>query len=240
MKTITAYTDGSAVVKGKCVCEKETCSKCQRLGGIGAYIQYNGEEIFLSKGYKNTTISRMEQRAILATIQKIPKSLECKLIIWSDSQFIVNSFNKGWLDGWKRDNFLGRKNADLWKQILEELDNRIKMKFEINHTRGHRKDLENPIALGNFTADELCDYKIHDHYNEDNKNKLYYYYHAESDALWSSYKDIKEEGNPDGCTEPINHERAVKLAKEIGYSFNELGEITEEETLTINEDDIPF
>lgn len=228
MIEITAYTDGSAITTG------------ERLGGIGSYILYGKKEIYLSKGYKNTTISRMEQRAILATIQKIPINLECKLIIYSDSQFICKAFNEGWLDGWERDNFIGRKNSDLWKQIVEELDNRIKMKFEIIHLKGHQKNLENEHVYGNNVADALCDYRIHDYYNEDNKNKLYYYYHAESDALWSSYKDMEEEGNPDGCTEPISHERAVKLAKEIGYSFNELGEITEQETSTINEDDIGF
>lgn len=46
--------------------------------------------------------------------------------------------------------------------------------------------------------------------------KKYYYHHAESDTLWSSNLDCEEEGNPDGCTEPITFVRAMKLKREIG------------------------
>jgi len=47
------------------------------------------------------------------------------------------------------------------------------------------------------------------------KNKIFYYYHGESDSLWSSDRDFNEEGNPDGCTEPIDEERAFELMKEL-------------------------
>lgn len=213
MIKITAYTDGSAITTG------------EKLGGIGVYIKYNNKEIFLSKGYRNTTISRMEMRAVLFTIQKIPTYLECKLLVYSDSQFICNSFNKGWLEGWERDNFLGRKNADLWKQIVEELGYRYKTKFEITHLHGHQKDLGNEHVYGNNVADICADYKVHKRYNEDNKEKLYYYYHAESDSLWSSYNDFEQEGNLDGCTESISQEMAMKLAKKLDCEVNELGDI---------------
>jgi hypothetical protein len=43
----------------------------------------------------------------------------------------------------------------------------------------------------------------------------YYYYHPESDSLWSSNKDIEEEGDPDGCVEQISKERAIQLQRAL-------------------------
>ena len=47
------------------------------------------------------------------------------------------------------------------------------------------------------------------------KEKVYYYYHPESDSIWSSNKDIEKEPNPDSCIEPISKERALQLQKEL-------------------------
>jgi DNA polymerase III sliding clamp (beta) subunit (PCNA family) len=46
------------------------------------------------------------------------------------------------------------------------------------------------------------------------KMKYYYYYHAESDTLWSSNRDYEHEGNPDGCTEPITRTQALRIQEE--------------------------
>jgi len=46
----------------------------------------------------------------------------------------------------------------------------------------------------------------------------YYYYHGESDSLWSSNLDYDHEGNPDGCTDSITKERALQLQKQLGWS----------------------
>jgi len=155
MKIITAYTDGSAITKG------------EKLGGIGSYIKYGDKEIYLSKGYKNTTISRMEMRAILITIQKIPIDLECELTIYSDSQFICRSFNEKWIRNWERDSFIGRKNSDLWKLLLQEIRVRENMEFKIRHLRGHQKDLGNEHVYGNNVADTLCSYKNFKEFEKD-------------------------------------------------------------------------
>ncbi len=162
---IIAYTDGSAVAKGKCTCNQ--CPKCDRLGGFGVYVIYNNKEEFLSKGYSNTTISRMEMRGVLYAIKKVPKNIKTLLQIHSDSQFIVNSFNKGWLDKWKLENFINRLNSDLWKRIIKEIESHPKMLFKINHTRGHRKDLDNEIAYGNAIADDLASYKNFKEFKKD-------------------------------------------------------------------------
>lgn len=51
---------------------------------------------------------------------------------------------------------------------------------------------------------------------EHGKVKYHYYYHCESDSLWKSNLDLEEEGNPDGCTEPIDKQRALELKKQLG------------------------
>ena len=167
MKSII-YTDGSACVKGKCKCESVSCPKCSRFGGLGSYILTEGEEEFyISKGYKNTTISRMEIRAVLYSIEHFDKNKKIDIQIYSDSQFVVNSFNEGWLKNWERDSFFDRKNSDLWKRILKALKDRPLMTFKITHTRGHRKDLQDDIAFGNHIADILCSYKNFENQKED-------------------------------------------------------------------------
>lgn len=155
MGKITAFTDGSAIVKG------------ERLGGVGVYLTEGNNEHFISKGYKNTTISRMEMRALLYAIKKVPIGVRTHLQVYSDSQFVVNSFIKGWLDNWKKENFLGRTNSDLWKEIVEAIDQRSNMKFKITHTRGHLKDLNDPIVYGNNVADLLANYKNFNEYEDD-------------------------------------------------------------------------
>lgn len=101
------YTDGA-------------CSGNPGDGGI-AYIIVNDENIIIeefSLYFPNTTNNRMELLAVIFAI----KSLSDKpynATIYSDSTYVVNAINKGWLEVWKKNNFLKRKNADLWKIFID-------------------------------------------------------------------------------------------------------------------------
>ena len=144
---ITIFTDGSCYAR-----------HAEKLGGIGIYIIYDDNtEEFLSKGYKNTSIARMEMTAILEALKHIVDKSQL-ITFYSDSEFIVKSFNQGWLTRWQKEYFTGVKNSDIWLQITEE-----KSKFTgqiiFQHTNGHRMDLDDPIALGNNICDLLADYK---------------------------------------------------------------------------------
>ena len=146
MINIIAYTDGSCNVK-------------TRNGGAGVYILIDGKEKFISIGYNETTISRMEMTAVLLAIKEFPENISGELLIYSDSQFVVNSFNKGWLKSWILSDFENRVNSDIWREIVLELINRPKMIFKIVHTRGHQSDISNDINYGNSVADILANYK---------------------------------------------------------------------------------
>ena len=76
-RNIIIFTDGSCYWK-------------IRKGGIGVYIQCDGKEYFISKGYSNTTISRCELRAFLSALEAVNKSEPSNVTIWSDSEYVVN------------------------------------------------------------------------------------------------------------------------------------------------------
>lgn len=150
------YTDGS-------------CNRKTRLGGMGVYMEYKSPSRSIiatntySVGYQDTTISRMEMRAILTALRKVVNK-QIKTIIVSDSALCINAFNKGWVQRWRSEGWFDRPNADLWQAMLIEIS-----KFKdltLIHTRGHGKGKESYIH-GNEMADELANYKQFENYLED-------------------------------------------------------------------------
>lgn len=151
----TIFTDGSCYYKTK-------------QGGIGVYIIHEDKtEQYFSKGYNNTTITRMEMKAVLEAMKLIEDKSK-DITFYLDSEFVVKSLTIGWLESWQRMNFQTCKNPDLWLQIVQE-KSKFTGKLIWKHTRGHRKDLDNSIAYGNATADILCQYNSHLEYEQDLK-----------------------------------------------------------------------
>lgn len=112
---VTIYTDGAA--RGN----------PDGPGGYGTVLHYvdkNGElhTKELSQGYIKTTNNRMELMAVIAGLEALKTS--CDVTIYSDSKYVVDAFDKGWLDswiakGWKRGKNDEVKNVDLWKRLLK-------------------------------------------------------------------------------------------------------------------------
>jgi len=103
MEHIKLYTDGSS--RGN-----------PGNGGYGAILLWGNHRKELSQGYKHTTNNRMELMGVIAGLEAI-KKLEVPVIVYSDSQYIVNAVEKGWLKTWIKTDFKGgKKNADLWKR----------------------------------------------------------------------------------------------------------------------------
>jgi ribonuclease HI len=116
-------------------------------GGYGVVLMYGNHKKELSKGFKHTTNNRMELSAIIAGLEAITKR-EIPVTIYSDSQYVVNSINKGWLNTWMKTNFKGgKKNPDLWKRY-----HALAKHFTINivWVKGHA---DNPY---NNRCDELA------------------------------------------------------------------------------------
>ncbi len=113
MKEVEIYTDGA-------------CSGNPGDGGWGAILIYKGTEKILSGYEKNTTNNRMELRAAIEGLKALKEP--CREKLYSDSAYLINSFNEGWIDNWKRNGWTRGdkkeelKNQDLWKE-LERLTN---------------------------------------------------------------------------------------------------------------------
>jgi ribonuclease HI len=113
-------------------------------GGYGVVMKYNDHVKELSQGYRLTTNNRMELLAVIRGLQAIKKE-GIPVSIFSDSEYVVNSVEKGWIWNWEKKNFSKKANADLWKQYIP-LHNKFKPKF--HWIRGHAGHPEN----------ERCDY----------------------------------------------------------------------------------
>jgi ribonuclease HI len=112
---ITIYTDGSS--RGN-----------PGPGGYGAILMYGNHRKELSQGFKHTTNNRMELMAVIAGLKIITKN-DIPITIYSDSQYVVNAIEKGWLNTWMKTNFKGgKKNSDLWKEY-HELSKNFRIKF---------------------------------------------------------------------------------------------------------------
>lgn len=152
---LTIYCDGS-------------CSYRSRLGGIGVYIiDDTWQEWFISKGYEDTTISRMEGIALLTAIQSINKNLEVEAVVYSDSEYIIKSFTENRFTKWQMIGWQNVKNVDMWKAILLEIKLHPLLELTFIHIRGHQEVFSGTHAFGNSVADALANYKIHKTYNSD-------------------------------------------------------------------------
>ncbi|RFC53646.1 ribonuclease HI [Brumimicrobium aurantiacum] len=102
---ILIYTDGSA--KGN-----------PGNGGYGVILKFMGFEKELSEGFRLTTNNRMELLAIIVALEAL-KTTKHEVVIYSDSKYVVDSVEKGWVFNWQKKGFKGKKNVDLWQRYLK-------------------------------------------------------------------------------------------------------------------------
>ena len=88
-------------------------------GGYGVVMEWVGKpyqkEFF--EGFRLTTNNRMELLAVIVGLEKLKKP-NAKVLVVSDSKYVVDSVVKKWVFGWEKKKFVDRKNADLWKRLL--------------------------------------------------------------------------------------------------------------------------
>ncbi len=113
MTEVIVYTDGA-------------CSGNPGPGGWGAVLMAGNNRKELSGGEANTTNNRMEMRAVIEALKALKRP--CHVKIHSDSALIINAFNNRWIDGWlkrgwKKADKKPVENADLWREMLQAMDN---------------------------------------------------------------------------------------------------------------------
>ena len=123
---ITIYTDGSS--KGN-----------PGPGGYGTVLIYKQHRKELSEGFRNTTNNRMELLAVIKGLEAL-KVINADILIYSDSKYVVDAVQKGWLWGWVKKGFKDKKNRDLWERFIP-LFQRNKVTFK--WVKGHAGIPEN-------------------------------------------------------------------------------------------------
>ncbi len=86
-------------------------------GGYGTILQYGSKEKEISEGFRKTTNNRMELLAVIMGLEAI-KNPGWKVLVVSDSKYVVDTVKKGWLKNWVAKDFKGKKNRDLWEKYL--------------------------------------------------------------------------------------------------------------------------
>lgn len=117
-------------------------------GGYGTILHYVDSKgrlhtRELSKGYKKTTNNRMELMAVIAGLESLTRPYVVEL--YSDSKYVVVTFNQKWIDGWlkkgwKRGKNEPVKNVDLWQRLLKAKENH---QVTFHWVKGHDGHPEN-------------------------------------------------------------------------------------------------
>ena len=146
MKAIEIYTDGA-------------CSGNPGPGGWGVVLLYQGNKKELSGYQAQTTNNRME---LFAAIQGLAALREpCEVTLYSDSSYLINAFEKHWLDNWQRNGWKTSskspvENQDLWKLLLLHVKNHrvrfVKVKGHSDNAYNNRCDEMAVAAIRNGRA----------------------------------------------------------------------------------------
>jgi len=124
---VTIYTDGAA-------------SGNPGPGGYGVVLESSaGHRKELNGGYRKTTNNRMELLAVIVGLREL-KSTEVAVTVVSDSKYVVDAINKGWLRSWVKKGFKDKKNPDLWRLMIPLLD---KYNPTFQWVKGHNNHPQN-------------------------------------------------------------------------------------------------
>ncbi len=124
MEKVTIYTDGA-------------CSGNPGPGGWAAVLIYNENRKEISGGKKETTNNIMELTAVIEALKLL--KYPCEVDLYSDSAYVVNGFNQGWIYNWKKNNWkTSSKEPVKNKEIWEELYNLTKIhRVNFKKVKGH-------------------------------------------------------------------------------------------------------
>jgi ribonuclease HI len=123
---ITIYTDGAA-------------SGNPGPGGYGIVLLSGNHRKELSGGFKFTTNNRMELMAVIIGLEAL-KYQHSKVTVYTDSKYVADSVEQGWVFEWEKKRFKKKKNPDLWIRFLK-----VYRKHQVKFIwiRGHADNIEN-------------------------------------------------------------------------------------------------
>jgi len=112
VRKVTIYTDGA-------------CSGNPGPGGYGAVLIYGQHRKEISGGEPHTTNNRMEIMGVISGLELLNQP--CEVELFSDSRYVVDAIEKGWVTRWRENNWMRNKkeaalNVDLWERMLPLLE----------------------------------------------------------------------------------------------------------------------
>lgn len=108
-------------------------------GGFGVLLRSGIHCKEISEGYILTTNNRMELLAVITGLEALRKP-GSEVTVFSDSSYVCDAVNKGWVFKWEVKNFSGKKNPDLWMRFLKIYR---KHKVKLVWIKGHAGHVEN-------------------------------------------------------------------------------------------------
>lgn len=124
-------------------------------GGYGVVLLSGTHRKELSEGFRLTTNNRMELLAVIIGLNAL-RFEGCQVTIYSDSRYVVDAVEKGWVFTWEKNRFKKKKNPDLWQQFLQ-LYRRHHVRFI--WVKGHASIAENErcdqLAVAAYQAANL-------------------------------------------------------------------------------------
>lgn len=129
MPKVIIYTDGA-------------CLNNPGPGGYGAVLLWGKHRREISGGFQWTTNNRMELLAVIEALTSLKK--ECEVQLWSDSRYVVENINQGYVFRWKQNHWMQANkraaNVDLWERLLPLLE---RHNVEFCWVKGHAGVEEN-------------------------------------------------------------------------------------------------
>jgi len=87
-------------------------------GGLGVVMKFGKHRKEISEGFGLTTNNRMELLAVIMGLEALKRD-DLKVTIYTDSRYVSDAVNKGWVFSWESKRFKNKKNVDLWIRFLE-------------------------------------------------------------------------------------------------------------------------
>jgi ribonuclease HI len=111
-------------------------------GGYGVVLKFKEHRKEISEGFRKTTNNRMELLGVIAGLEALKEPGQT-VAIYSDSKYVVDSVEKGWIWGWVKKNFKDKKNEDLWRRFIKVYQ---KHKVKFHWLKGHAGNIENEVC----------------------------------------------------------------------------------------------
>ncbi|MBE6556294.1 MAG: ribonuclease HI [Ruminococcaceae bacterium] len=146
MKHVDIFTDGA-------------CRGNPGRGGWGAILKYGRFEKEISGGEPMTTNNRMELTAAIEALSRLTEP--CEVTLTSDSKYLIDAIQKGWLTGWQRNGWKKADkspvlNVDLWEKLQKLLDYHTVSFVWVHGHQGHEYN-ERCDVLATTFADSFTD-----------------------------------------------------------------------------------